>query len=84
MLLLGSYPEVSLRQAREKRQKIREQVAAGIDPSTARQAVKATLAGEGSFEALAREWYIATVGIPLAEKVKGFPARKSRVPFPFP
>lgn len=57
LLGLGAYPEVSLKQAREKRQKIREQVAAGIDPSAARQAAKAALAGEGSFEVLAREWY---------------------------
>lgn len=57
LLGLGSYPEVSLKQAREKRQKIREQVVAGIDPSAARKAAKAALAGEGSFEALAREWY---------------------------
>ena len=40
LLGLGSYPEVSLKQAREKRQKIREQVAAGIDPSAARKAAK--------------------------------------------
>lgn len=57
LLSLGAYPETTLKQAREKRQKIREQVAAGIDPSAARQAAKAALAGEGSFEALAREWY---------------------------
>jgi hypothetical protein len=57
LLGLGSYPDVSLKAAREGRQKIREQVAAGIDPSAARKSVKAALAGEGSFEALAREWY---------------------------
>lgn len=57
LLGLGSYPEVSLKQAREGRQKIREQVAAGINPSAARKSAKAALAGEGSFEALAREWY---------------------------
>jgi integrase len=57
LLSLGAYPEVSLKQAREKRQKIREQVAAGIDPSAARKAASAALAGEGSFEALAREWH---------------------------
>lgn len=57
LLGLGPYPEVSLKQARAERQKIREQVAVGIDPSAARKTIKAAAAGEGSFEALAREWY---------------------------
>jgi len=41
LLSLGAYPEVSLRQAREKRDDLRRQLAAGIDPSAARQAAKA-------------------------------------------
>lgn len=57
LLGLGRYPEITLKQAREHRDEIRKQVATGIDPSAARKAVKAALAGEGSFEALAREWY---------------------------
>lgn len=57
LLSLGAYPEVSLKRARERRDDIRKQAAAGIDPSAARKAVKAAQAGEGSFEALAREWY---------------------------
>lgn len=57
LLSLGAYPETSLKRARERRDDIRRQAAAGIDPSAARKAVKAAQAGEGSFEALAREWY---------------------------
>ena len=57
LLSLGAYPEISLKQARERRDDIRRQAAAGIDPSAARKASKAAQAGEGSFEALALEWY---------------------------
>ncbi len=57
MLSLGTYPEVSLKQARARRDEIRQQIAAGIDPSAARKVAKATLAGEGSFEAVALEWF---------------------------
>jgi len=57
MLALGAYPGVSLKEARAKRDEIRRQVAAGIDPSAARKANKAAQAGEGSFDALALEWH---------------------------
>lgn len=70
MLSLGTYPEVSLKLARERRDAAREQVAVGTDPSAARKAEKAerTAAAEvaalvadgkpapGTFEAVAREW----------------------------
>ncbi len=38
MLSFGSYPEVSLAAAREKRTEARKQIAAGIDPSEIRKA----------------------------------------------
>ena len=57
MLSVGTYPEVSLKQARARRDEIRRQIEQGIDPSAAREAAKDALAGEGSFDALAREWY---------------------------
>lgn len=57
LLALGAYPDVSLKEARLRRDDIRRQVAAGIDPSAARKTAKAAQAGEGSFEALALEWY---------------------------
>jgi len=46
LLSLGAYPEVTLKQARVGRDEVRRQVAAGIDPSAARKALKATQAGE--------------------------------------
>lgn len=55
---LGVYPEVSLSQAREKRDECRRQLASGIDPGVARKAQKAARAGNAinSFEVVAREW----------------------------
>jgi integrase len=58
-LSLGVYPDVSLAHAREARDATRRQLAAGIDPSTARQEARREAAGRtvNSFEAVAREWY---------------------------
>jgi hypothetical protein len=59
LLSLGTYPEVSLKKAREKREEARTLVAARVDPSEARKAEKAsrTGVGAGSFEAVAREFH---------------------------
>ncbi len=59
LLALGTYPEVKLKQARERREAAREQIAQGIDPSAARKAAKDSRASqcEGTFEAVAREWH---------------------------
>src|ERR1700733_3515889 len=54
LLSLGSYPDVPLKRAREKRDDARRLVADGIDPSAKRQAEKA--AQVDTFEAIAREW----------------------------
>ncbi len=58
-LALGVYPGVSLAQARAARDDARRQLAAGIDPSNARQQAKlvATTARGNTFEILAREWH---------------------------
>jgi hypothetical protein len=49
LISLGVYPDISLQQARERRDAIRKQLAEGIKES------KAALA-ENSFEIIAREW----------------------------
>jgi len=58
-LSLGTYPDTSLADAREKRDAARKLLAAGVDPSEQRKAAKA--AGEeraaNSFEVIAREWH---------------------------
>jgi integrase len=58
-LALGSYPDTGLKDAREKREAARKLLAAGVDPSEYRKAVKA--AGieltTNTFEAIARQWF---------------------------
>jgi len=58
-LALGVYPEVSLKEARRKRDDARKLLASGRDPGETRKAEKRArlLAAENSFEAVAREWY---------------------------
>ena len=56
-LSLGVYPDVSLKAARARREAVRQQLAADIDPGQARKAQKLALTGADSFEAVAREWH---------------------------
>jgi integrase len=56
-LSLGTYPEVSLKAARLKRDECREQVAGGLDPLNLRKTEKVAQAGKESFEFVAREWH---------------------------
>jgi integrase len=57
-LSLGSYPEITLKRAREKREEARALLADGIDPGVQRQAYKVASAASATntFEAVAREW----------------------------
>ncbi|MDC1501694.1 integrase arm-type DNA-binding domain-containing protein [Gammaproteobacteria bacterium] len=57
-LALGVYPATSLKQAREKHQRARENLANGIDPSAHKKATSAAThaALANSFELLAIEW----------------------------
>ena len=73
MLSLGTYPDTSLKAARQRRDEAREQLAGGVNPSDARKADKQSRAAKavvaqmvangealpGSFEAVAREWIAA-------------------------
>lgn len=58
-LALGTYPDVSLAEARARRDSAREKLAAGVDPGEAKKADKraAQLAAACSFEIVAREWF---------------------------
>lgn len=58
-LALGVYPAVSLRQARDGREKAKEQLALGIDPSTAKQEARHAekLAAVNTYETVAREFH---------------------------
>ncbi|RZL04502.1 MAG: DUF4102 domain-containing protein [Rubrivivax sp.] len=65
LLSLGTYPDTSLKDARDKRDEARKDLAQGIDPSSKRKAEKSsrTEVATNSFEAVAREWHI-TIHIP--------------------
>jgi integrase len=90
-LSLGTYPEVSLADARKRRDDARKLIAAGIDPSEDRKAEKAASAmraqaqaladagepGPGTFEHIAREW-LATVH---ERKVSDGHAERTRIRF---
>lgn len=70
LLAIGTYPEVSLADARKAKDAAREQLKAGIDPGAKRKAEKAEALAiieaeeaaaiereENTFEAVAREWF---------------------------
>ncbi len=58
-LSLGVYPEIGLKEARQRRDDNRKLMGESLDPSAERKANKRQrkLASENSFEAVAREWY---------------------------
>jgi len=76
-LALGVYPEVSLKQAREKHQEARLKLSQGIDPSEIRKVEKLTrhLASAESFEAIATEWFNQL----MPEKSKSYQERTQRI-----
>ena len=81
MLSLGVYPDVSLAEARKRRDDARKLIAAGGDPSAERKAEKARRTGEreaedraesglaapGSFEHVAREWLAIVHDVKVSE-----------------
>lgn len=61
-LALGVYPSVTLAKARQRRDKAREQLADGVDPSVAKREEKRAKAdaAANTFEAVSREWLAKT------------------------
>ena len=59
LLSLGTYPDVSLKDARERRDANRKLLANGVNPSENRKMQKSVRADQAanSFEIVAREWY---------------------------
>lgn len=58
LLALGTYPEISLSDARMRRDEARKKVAHGIDPGAVRKAQKqAETAETETFEVITREWH---------------------------
>lgn len=76
-LSIGSYPEIGLKDARDKHEEARELLARGVDPSSHKKEqkhIKAELA-RNSFEAIAREYhqrYLSTWQPSYAEKMLGY------------
>jgi hypothetical protein len=58
-LALGVYPDVGLKDARERREAARKLLASGVDPGEHRKAQKQTRIDDvsNSFEVIAREWF---------------------------
>ena len=96
MLSLGTYPEVPLVLARERRDAARRMIAAGTDPSQARKAEKAARQqqqaepeleagqpGPGSFEVVAREWLTTIHEAKVSPgHANARASASSRMPFP--
>jgi integrase len=72
-LSLGIYPEISLHDARKRRDEARSQLAHGIDPGAVRKAQKqANIQETETFEIIAREWherFISNWTIEYASKI---------------
>jgi hypothetical protein len=54
VLALGTYPDVSLKEARDRRDQARKLIAADMDPAVKRKAEK--IARADTFAAIAKEW----------------------------
>ena len=59
LLSVGTYPDIGLKDARERRDAARKLLAEGVDPAENRKAQKSARADRAanSFEVVAREWY---------------------------
>ncbi|APB98820.1 tyrosine-type recombinase/integrase [Polynucleobacter asymbioticus] len=59
MLSLGSYTDVSLAEARDKREEFRKMIKDGVDPSQNKKekSLNLRISVENNFEAIAREWH---------------------------
>lgn len=75
---LGTYPEITLKEARELRDQARALVAKGIDPRSQRREEKRAAASEAvkTFEVVANEWHVFKV--PRMSKAKRGGAYQSR------
>ena len=83
-LACGAYPEISLLDARKRRDEARAQIAHGIDPSAIRKAQKqANIEATETFEAIAREWFQTFLNTWKESHAKRIIGRLERDVFPF-
>lgn len=62
LISLGTYPSISLKDARQRREEAKEMLAKGVDPGEHKKEIKATALAEAkeqaaTFEFVAREWF---------------------------
>jgi integrase len=86
-LSFGAYPAVSLKDARQKREEAKEQLAKSIDPGAQKKEAKAVAVAAAreqaaTFEAVAREWYAKKAGAMSPGHQKKILARLERQLFP--
>lgn len=84
LLALGTYPTVTLKDARDRREEARKKLAAGYDPGETRKAQKRAEKDQAtnSFEVVAREWFQLTKGKWEGEYAKLIMHRLERDMFP--
>ena len=83
-LAFGTYPEISLLDARKRRDEARSQIAHGIDPSVVRKAQKqANTEATETFEIIAREWFQKFLNTWKESHSKRIIGRLERDVFPF-
>jgi integrase len=84
LLALGSYPEISLLDARQRRDDARRQLANGIDPGAVRKAQKqAKTESTETFEVIAREWHDRYAPTWKARHAESLLIRLKRDVFPY-
>jgi integrase len=84
-LSFGVYPSVTLKEARNRRETAKEQLASGIDPGVHKKAVKAAVKAEteNGFEVVAREWHDRQKDVWAESHRRKIMARLENDVFPF-
>ena len=83
-LALGAYPQISLADARERRDQAKKLLAQGTDPGLAKKQEKAEALIQGeTFEVIAREWYAKQEPTWAASHATRLMGRLERLVFPF-
>jgi len=84
-LSMGVFPDTGLADARDKRDKARKLLAAGVDPGEQRKATKAAGAerAANSFEVIAREWHAKQTATWVADHASRIMLRMENDVFPW-
>jgi hypothetical protein len=82
MLSFGTYPDIGLAEACDKRGEARKLLASGVDPSVHRKATKAGT-DANSFEVICREWLAGRRGVVAPAQVEKTLARMVNDVFPW-